>query len=312
MTSGRLPRLAGVICLVLTFSCQSVPTETTEDVRLTDPDLKAATPGGLPSDGPFSVAGVELPSGHQVRPDPSLIGSNGSGLEPVLWITDEIVDDVGILWAQVASRFDQTGLWPVVFGSLDPVTESAGHPCDPGPLDPTAGSDPEHVEVSSLLARWWRQSLPSEDEPFLLEAVEPFGRAFPGLAPESKARSDDTTPAQLARDLRGCLGLVGVERPADVPAVLGWQGPLNYYSDMGELSAVLRSWEDRFGGVVVGMGFDTLTLAARRPPRGTAMAEAVAAEQFAVCPDIVWQGTESIAALAEEIEGNAVWFCWWD
>ena len=298
-------------CLVFAFSCSR---GTPEALRLADNDLRASSPGTLPPNGPAVVGGVQLPSGHQVEPDPSFVQSNSTDLDPVLWLTDENVPDVGALWAQVAKQFHRTGLWPVVLESLEPGPDdkTTGRPWDSGELAPTLSSDPIAVDVESLLRRWWKGNVPSEDFPVLREMLEPFGREFPGLAPASKSSSDEAAPALVAKDLQGRLGLVAVTRPADVPAVLGWTGPTNYYSDMGQLSAVLRSWEDRFGAVVVGLGFDSLWLGVRRPPLGPALSHAVAAAQFAVCPDIVWQGVESIAALGEEIEGQRTWFCWWD
>jgi hypothetical protein len=58
------------------------------------------------------------------------------------------------------------------------------------------------------------------------------------------------------------LGLVAAERGADALAAAGWSGPLNYTNDTGEISAVVRDWERRFGvrargrqrvGVLVGL-----------------------------------------------------------
>lgn len=108
----------------------------------------------------------------------------------------------------------------------------------------------------------------------------------------------------------GRLGLVAVVRAAD--AALGWQGPVNVYQDMGRLAAVLRSWEDRFAAVVVGIGFDTLSVAVRRPPTTDADATALAAEHFAVCPDQILQGVGTIAKYAEAIKGRGEWLFWWD
>ena len=101
-------------------------------------------------------------------------------------------------------------------------------------------------------------------------------------------------------------------RPADAVATLGWTGPLNHYDDMGMLAAVLRSWEDRFGAVVVGIGFDTLTVAVRRPPSDERSATAVAAEHLAACSDNIWQGPGSLVVYADMIREQPVWSFWWD
>ena len=56
--------------------------------------------------------------------------------------------------------------------------------------------------------------------------------------------------------------------------------PTNYFSDMGMLSSVLRSWKSRFGAYLVGVGFATRRRAFERAFR-------VAAEHFAACSNVV-------------------------
>jgi hypothetical protein len=112
--------------------------------------------------------------------------------------------------------------------------------------------------------------------------------------------------------MAGRVGLVPAVRPADAPATLGWMGPVNHCGDMGLLSAALRSWEDRFGAVLVGLGFDTMTLAVSRPPRDEKSALAIAAEHFAMCPDNVHHGAGSIEAYAADLVAQAAWTFWWD
>jgi len=35
-------------------------------------------------------------------------------------------------------------------------------------------------------------------------------------------------------------------------------------------------------------------------------------EQFAFCPDLVWQGTGKLEKLAEQLVGAVNWSFWWD
>src|SRR5436190_2148497 len=77
------------------------------------------------------------------------------------------------------------------------------------------------------------------------------------------------------------LGLVAADRGSDALSVVGWNGAANYTGDTAELSAVLRTWEDRFGVRVIGVGFAELYLSVAAPPATTAEALAVAAEHFA-------------------------------
>jgi hypothetical protein len=73
--------------------------------------------------------------------------------------------------------------------------------------------------------------------------------------------------------------LVPVNRPADVVSVLGI-GMTVYHSD-DELTAILRSWEERFGAVVSALGPGTLDLAVGAPPRNEDDARRFAAEHAA-------------------------------
>jgi Domain of unknown function (DUF4253) len=55
---------------------------------------------------------------------------------------------------------------------------------------------------------------------------------------------------------------VPAARPADVLALVGYNGTANGYSTPEVLSAVLRSWEDRSGAVLVEVGFDRIRMLA--------------------------------------------------
>jgi len=53
-------------------------------------------------------------------------------------------------------------------------------------------------------------------------------------------------------------------------------------------------------------------MAVERPPADRERALSVALEQYAFCPDIVEQGTETLEGLAGEILNQPHWFFWWD
>jgi hypothetical protein len=72
------------------------------------------------------------------------------------------------------------------------------------------------------------------------------------------------------------LGLVEAGRPADVPARLGRPG----------LSAILRSWEDRFGATLVVLGAREMMLSVSAPPTELHKALVVANEHRSFCPRI--------------------------
>jgi hypothetical protein len=108
------------------------------------------------------------------------------------------------------------------------------------------------------------------------------------------------------------VALVPVTRPADVVAATGWAGAANHAEDPSMITAVLRSWEERYGAIVVGMSIDQLYVAVRHPPAGHDAALLLAAEQRAFCVDVVDQGFGSIRALAAALDGAPAWAFWWD
>jgi hypothetical protein len=98
------------------------------------------------------------------------------------------------------------------------------------------------------------------------------------------------------------LMLVPVNRPADVGSVLG-PGLTEYLSD-DEITAVLRSWEERFGAVVSVMTPSTLALAVGAPPRDDDQARRLAAEHAALMPDADPEDLQGLAAALRSTRGT--------
>jgi hypothetical protein len=262
--------------------------------------------GAVPAERPV-IAGRELPPGHRVRPDPSFASSPST--EPVLWIADRKGYDAALA-RELRRTFSEHGLWPVVLSTLHGDDE---RPWLAGELNPSGHSAPDRFDVGALLKEAWAGVVPvEEEEQEAFAPLEPFGRAFPGLAAPGLGGNEAPPLDQVAATLEGWLGLVPATRPADVLSTMGWTGPMNHFSDMGMFGAVLRSWEDRFGAYIVGVGFDTLTLAVQRPPHDHDAALAIAAEHFAMCPDNVYQGAGTIADYAETLVAQNAWQFWWD
>lgn len=275
------------------------------------PRYVAKKPGALPPASGAEIGGVKLPEG--ARPTPNA----GHAMHPArakkdspIWVSAAPVPDVARLVGALAAAFPKTGLWPVVLESLE---REPARPWIAGEFDPSGASDASHNDPRSVLEGFWSAAVPSEeeDDPEALEPLAPFGRAFPGLARASRLEPPAALAAGL-EGLEGSLGLAAVTRPADLVAAVGWLGPINAFSDMGMLAAVLRSWEDRFDAYVVGVGFDTLALAVGRPPRDLEHARAIAAEHFAICSDCVHQGEGTIEALAATLVDAPSWGFWWN
>ncbi|WP_405724455.1 DUF4253 domain-containing protein [Streptomyces sp. NBC_01537] len=248
----------------------------------------AMLPNPLPqlADDPASNSlGIQLPRGTFVDAD---------GHPGLLWYANEPAAP-GV-WTSLLPARRTAGLHPVLLDLTDgPLTRWE--------LDPDEASYPGDHDPEEILAELW-ESLQDED--------------WPGLAPaqESAADPDDRAAATASalieepwsKDLRAAL--VPARRSADIPAAIGWCGPVNYEEDVAVLCSVLRSWEDRFGVRVVAISLDRLVLSVAAPPQTLADAEAVAAEHLAFCPDDV---DVDISAYAErEILGKDQWHFWWD
>lgn len=213
-------------------------------------------------------------------------------------------------WHRIARGFADHGYWPLVFEML---RRTEDRPWFAGELGYERSTPPEGHDAVATLRQWWDGVVPSAGEsPAQLAVIAPFTRRFPGPALANTRAPDDAAFAFALGAMAGRLGVVGVTRPADAVAALHWQGPLNHYADMGPLAAVLRTWEDRFGAYVVGIGFDTLRLAVTRPPTNFTLACQIAAEHMAVCSDCIYQGSGSIEAHAESLMGATSWSFWWD
>ncbi|MFI8184507.1 DUF4253 domain-containing protein [Actinacidiphila glaucinigra] len=248
--------------------------------------------------------GLNLPPGTLVDAT-----SDGRWHEPLLWHAEGPAEPGS--WERLLPARMSAGLHPVLL-SMDEALPATRD------LDPGAMSYPGDHDADEVLAGLWGDEEESEEDDADLTA--PFGRAWPGLAPEREFEADpDVRAAEVAASVVGAgwikdprAALVPARRSADVPAAIGWTGPCNHENDVARLCAVLRSWEERFGVRVVAVAFDVLVLSVAAPPATEAEAEAVAAEHFAFCPDNVTQGSGSLRAYAESLVDAHAWSFWWD
>jgi hypothetical protein len=148
----------------------------------------------------------------------------------------------------------------------------------------------------------WERTLPAQAEwdETVRDLVWPFHRAPVGIGPGVITCAGPLVDTvSVAHDVR--LALVAVRRPADVLGRLAWPG------DPADTTALLRSWETRFGAFVVAAGDDTVWLGVERPPPLVDDAYRLAAELFAVDPTVVTAELASIGALAAELPDRRVW-----
>lgn len=107
------------------------------------------------------------------------------------------------------------------------------------------------------------------------------------------------------------IALVPVSNSWMIPAFLkigGW----NDCPTAAEHAAIFKYWDECYGITVAGIAGDVIELEVQRPPTTREQALQLAEQQFIYCPDIVYQGTQTIAALASTLLNGRVWFFWWD
>ena len=231
--------------------------------------------GKLPRSGAKVVGGVQLPKGSRCAR---------------FWSTDAGVEDAFGLARRLASVFSSTGLWPVVWAWADEGPDAY--------VMGTANlSHADSINAARALRRAWRTTGLFRSGPFPGIAagaddarltVQPFG----DLVEESWAES--------APPGGWIMMLVPVNRPADLYSVLGTE-TTEYHSD-AEATAILRSWEERFGAVPSVLTPSTLDLEVGAPPPTAEDARRLAAEHAAFGPPEEWEG---IDALAEELRSTS-------
>ncbi|OII61919.1 hypothetical protein BJP40_30245 [Streptomyces sp. CC53] len=216
-------------------------------------------------------------------------------VQPSYWYADEPAAPE--IWSRLLTAREATGLQPVL------LTEKQFPPTD------LSGDADDHDPAATLSALWGHVQETGREEPWA-------GPAAPG----TRTADPDDRAALLADELLtddkyftgARAALVPARSSADIVTALGWSGACNF-TEAARLASVLRSWEDRFGIRVVGLGPDIMSVSVAAPPRTRGHALAVAREHFAFCPDIVSQGVGSIEEYAEEdVLNRTDWWFWWD
>jgi Domain of unknown function (DUF4253) len=263
----------------------------------------------LPEDGEdlhFTI--FDLPLGRR----------HNSQYGAVTWITDWTVTSAGTSWARLSEKAAETGLRPFLLADMsgEPGRPwgnpgSAGDEVTSTPLDTTAI---DRLDAAAILADyWWPDEETFAEDEELRAILAPFGPNFPGLSP---AINEELDPELLRRALRQYtrdmrIGLVPAQRQADVLACLGWQGAVNSRLT-ADITAVLRSWEDRFGARLMEVGFADIRLLVSRPPCTLEGALPIAAEHVAFSEEAHGGLPPAVGEIARAIVANPFWDFWWD
>jgi hypothetical protein len=278
----------------------------------------------LPENGELEIGSLRLPEGCRTHVHGFLNGST----PPIAWVTIKPVPDPGAVWVTLSQAQPHTGLVPFLARHMLSDKTRPWYDGTRRPRDffqyPTDLTGLDQIDLAAFLRAGWhgRELSPEEElEPGWREWAEariaPFSREFPGLAPACDQPLDQ---AEM-RGAIGCLppariGLAIADRPTDALAAMGWM-PGNWFDGVPRLTAVLRSWEDRFGARLLAVGESEFKLLAERPPRGMHAAQHVAAEVFALGPDEFtcaweeWALTE-VNEIADSMIRSPIWGFWWD
>ncbi len=244
--------------------------------------------GNVPGARRPTIAGVRLPPGRRA-PDSF----------PSYWISDEPLEECGSIAASIARAFAETGLWPLLWPPDEDPAAYLDQPIEPDRVDA--------VDVEAVFRRGWDRIAAHP-----AGLVEPIGPDFPGLAtgsPVDPGAAPDPFHAAGLVDVSARLMIVPCNRPADCVALIGG---LAVEADTAGISAVIRSWEERFGAVLVAVEPSHATLAVTAPPTTPEQALAVAAERFAFCPpETVEPG--SLQQYSSLLPSASVWpVAWYD
>lgn len=239
-----------------------------------------------------------------------------------VWFSDELPDGLEELWVDLLRQAPVTGLQPHLCWQGDHGTPERLEAADAVRLEEVLAADFAAYREKRL--PWWTAPASPDDTP---EGVEPWPHdpgppfdSWPGLAPAGPDIGTGPDPeeaaARVAVDL--CQGryapgldlaLVPARRSADVPALVGW----NHEAPVPLLTALLRSWEERFGARVVAAYGGEVQVSVARPPLDVGDAERLALEHvLSTADNIVDDPPTPFPEYARGLVGRTEWRFWWD
>ena len=199
------------------------------------------------------------------------------------------------MWERLRAVTPKSGYYPIVVA-------------DAGLLEEVAEEAAPAAELLTLASRvdpvkWLRTKASQGERP---EAGE-----WPEEPPSSNAfvATLDAATGKPRTDVK--IVLLPTPNPWEAAAHLGFSA-VNYDIEPQHHVAVHQKWFKEWGAEPVTATGDVMEFRVTRPPTNRAKAKALAAEQYAYCPDIVDQGVGTLENLGAAIMGAPVWFFWWD
>jgi hypothetical protein len=211
-------------------------------------------------------------------------------------------DDAELLWERlIAGNHD--GWWPILIGNNLDEQGLAQSALFAAPVD-SITAEAASIDVPELLQRWTRDSQPDPSDEFDYIGEWPASLVAPhGLYVPRDLRTLEPQPTVIA--------IVAVPDQSLVPAAIGFGG-WNSCPRSAEHVAVLRYWNQSHGARLISMSSDVVEMVAGRPPATRDQAMRLAAEHFAYCSDIVYQGVGTVSDLAASLLDAPNWYFWWD
>jgi hypothetical protein len=233
----------------------------------------------------------------------------------VAWVTHRgAFEAPGLNWASLSSRADSIGMQPFLLTGPD---GGPARPWDDGELgEPEDITAIDAMDAAHVLHELWNRKNGARQEPgsgrdtASREPTAPTGPRYSGLA-SPLAQELDPDLIWLALHQYGSgtrIGLVPVDRPADILPRTGWQGAGGHCT-ASALAAVLRSWEDRFGARLLEVGPDTIRVLVARPPQSLDQALGIAAEHLVLSD--ASQGRSQLREIAPALVDNPFWDLRW-
>jgi hypothetical protein len=220
-------------------------------------------------------------------------------------------------WTRRQQAFPETSRWPLIIGEVENLElfNSDGF-FEDGATAEDILAEAEDIEAAELIAERAEELLADyeDDEEgvaYLQDEVLPVDPAT--LDPNQPANQNLAIVQALGKATEPNVALV------ELPLAEPWQlfalrpfGDWNEVPSDADLTSILRHWFETYRAVPCALLPDTLELWLPNPIKDPATATKVALEQYAVCVDIVDQGTETVQALAQALLNSHVWFFWWD
>jgi len=216
----------------------------------------------------------------------------------------EVVGEHAVqLWQDLFEARSTTGLYPIIVGNTTNLRA----------LDKAWQSQAADEEEEVSVPEWVEERLTEMKEDVGDDGSWEIPPRGPWPYQASHSREFHSVMSSSGTRYLGYVGIILIRgsEPWELPFVLGFGG-WNECPAPAVHASFIRHWNERYGAVPVAFTGDVLEMAVLRQPVEPAEAIELAIEQFAYCPDIVDQGTETIEGLAAEIIGQPRWFFWWD